>query len=167
MNKGLSEGQKVAFTSSIPVVERPRLIDQIISDPHWLVGFVDGEGCFFVSIRKSKVLLGEAVTLKFQITQHVRDLSLLRSLENTLGCGRVEISNKNWACYVVTVFSDTLNKIIPFFDRYPLLGVKRKNFDDFSKVVSLVKSKEHLTKCGLDKIKQIKIGMNKERKYDD
>jgi len=34
MNKGLSEGQKVAFTSSIPVVERPRLIDQIISDPH-------------------------------------------------------------------------------------------------------------------------------------
>lgn len=68
---------------------------------------------------------------------------------------------------MVTVFSDTLNKIIPFFDRYPLLGVKRKNFDDFSKVVSLVKSKEHLTKCGLDKIKQIKIGMNKERKYDD
>ena len=58
---------------------------------------------------------------------------------------------------MVTVFSDTLNKIIPFFDRYPLLGVKRKNFDDFSKVVSLVKSKEHLSKCRLDKIKQIKI----------
>ena len=52
MNKGLSEGQKVAFTSSIPVVERPRLIDQIISDPHWLVGFVDGEGMFFCKYTK-------------------------------------------------------------------------------------------------------------------
>lgn len=124
-------------------------------------------GCFFVSIQKSKVLIGESVTLKFKITQHVRDLSFIRSLENTFGCGRVEISNKNWACYVVTAFSDILNKIIPFFDQYPLQGVKRQNFDDFSRVVSLVKNKEHLSKCGLEKIKQIKIGMNKERKYDD
>lgn len=164
MNRGLSEGQKAAFSSCVPV-ERPELIDQIIPDPHWLVGFVDGEGCFFVRIQKSKVSLGESVLLKFVITQHVRDLRLIRSLENTFGCGRVEISNKGWAYYIVTVFSDILNNIKPFFDQYPLQGVKQKNFDDFSKVVSLMENKEHLTKEGLEKIKQIKLGMNKERKY--
>lgn len=165
MNKGLSEVQKAAFSTSVIPVERPKLIDQVISDPHWIVGFVDGEGCFFVYIQKSKVLIGEAVRLKFQITQHVRDLSLIRSLENTFGCGRVEIS-RSWACYVVTTFSDNLNKIIPFFDKYPLQGVKRKNFDDFNRVVSLVKNNKHLSKCGLEEIKQIKMGMNKGRKYD-
>jgi len=46
-------------------------------------------------------------------------------------------------------------------------GVKQKNFDDFNRVVSLVKSKEHLSKLGLEKIKQIKIGMNKRRNYDN
>jgi hypothetical protein len=157
MNKGLSEEQKAAFPASVLPVERPKLVDQVISDPHWIVGFVDGEGCFFVNIQKSKVLIGEAVRLKFQITQHVRDLSLIRSLENTFGCGRVEISNKSWACYVVTTFSDISNKIVPFFDKYPLQGVKRKNFDDFSRVVSLVKNNKHLSKSGLEEIKQIKI----------
>jgi len=166
MNKGLSEAQKIAFSTNVSV-ERPKLTNQVIPNPHWLVGFVDAEGCFFVSIRKSKVLIGEAVTLRFQITQHVRDLSLIRSLENTFGCGRVEISNKSWACYVVTAFPDILNKIVPFFDQYPMQGVKQKNFDDFNRVVSLVKSKEHLSKLGLEKIKQIKIGMNKRRNYDN
>jgi hypothetical protein len=33
MNRGLSEGQKAAFSSCVPV-ERPELIDQIILDPH-------------------------------------------------------------------------------------------------------------------------------------
>jgi hypothetical protein len=64
------------------------------------------------------------------------------------------------------VFSDVLNKIMPFFDQYPLQGAKRQNLEDFNGVVSLLKSKEHLTKDGLDKIKQIKKGMNKGRKYN-
>jgi hypothetical protein len=55
---------------------------------------VDGEGCFFVSIQKSKVSVGEAVKLKYSVTQHVRDLNLIKSFEKTFGCGRVEISNR-------------------------------------------------------------------------
>jgi hypothetical protein len=129
MNRGLSKVQKADITTSVIPVERPKLNDSfgVITDPslrdphyhdnvgHWIVGFVDAEGCFFVSIQKSKVLMGESVKLKFQLTQHVRDLSLIKSLETTFGCGRVEISNKSWACYVVTRFSYITDKIIPFF----------------------------------------------------
>jgi hypothetical protein len=46
---------------------------------------------------------------------------------------------------------------------YPLEGVKRLNFEDFCRVVSIMESKKHLTNEGLDEIKQIKKGMNKGR----
>ncbi len=42
MNKGLSK-------KLVTPVLRP----QVIKDPNWLAGFVDGEGCFFVSIYNS------------------------------------------------------------------------------------------------------------------
>jgi len=62
-------------------------------------------------------------------------------------------------------FSDILNKIIPFFKKYPIIGTKRLDFEDFSKVASIVQSKEHLTQEGIGKILKIKSGMNQDRKF--
>lgn len=45
-------------------------------------------------------------------------------------------------------YSDVVNKIIPFFNQYPILGVKRLDFLDFKKVAELIKNKEHLTESG-------------------
>jgi HJR/Mrr/RecB family endonuclease len=42
-------------------------------------------------------------------------------------------------------FDDIVNKIIPFFKKHPIQGVKAKNFKDFCKVVVLMKEKKHLT----------------------
>lgn len=58
--------------------------------------------------------------------------------------------------YVVVKFSDVIEKIIPFFDKYPILGVKKKDFDDFKLTANIMKNKEHLTLEGLEKIKKIK-----------
>ena len=48
----------------------------------------------------------------------------------------------------------------------PLLGVKAKNLTDFCKVANIMKAKGHLTKEGLDKILEIKTGMNTGRVLD-
>jgi hypothetical protein len=53
--------------------------------------------------------------------------------------------------------------IIPFFDKYPILGIKSLDFQDFKQVSGLIQSKEHLTTKGLNEIKQIKLGMNRGR----
>lgn len=46
--------------------------------PDWFTGFVDGEGCFYVSITKNKKTKdGVNVALVFSISQHVRDELLL------------------------------------------------------------------------------------------
>ena len=60
--------------------------------------------------------------------------------------------------------SDILNIIIPFFVKYPILGIKALDFADFCKVAELMKTKAHLTLDGLEEIRLIKEGMNKGRK---
>ena len=43
-------------------------------DANWIVGFVDGEGCFHVSINKMhKMTLGLQVLPEFRVVQHHRD----------------------------------------------------------------------------------------------
>ena len=55
------------------------------------------------------------------------------------------------------------NKIIPLFNEYPLIGVKREDYLDFVKTAELIKSKDHLTEDGIEKIKLIRNKMNKGR----
>jgi len=164
INKGLSDDLKAHFPNVIPI-PRPLIHNQEIND-YWLAGFIDGEGCFYISIAESKTKIGNSVSLRFQITQHIRDKALLESFVNFFGCGRIEIKTNDsytWVDYVTSKFSDITEKIIPFLNKYLILGIKSKNFDDFCKVAELMKSKEHLTSDGLEKIKLIKKGMNSNR----
>jgi hypothetical protein len=65
--------------------------------------------------------------------------------------------------FYVGKLSDLHQKIIPFFSRYPIIGVKAKDFEDLSKVALLMQSKAHLTKEGLEQIQKIKAGMYRGR----
>jgi hypothetical protein len=60
-------------------------------------------------------------------------------------------------------FNNIDDKIIPFIEEYPVIGVKAKDFEDFKEASILIKSKAHLTKEGLDKILLIKSRMNFKR----
>jgi hypothetical protein len=66
--------------------------------------------------------------------------------------------------YTVTKFKDINEKIIPFFDKYPLIGTKMLNFASFKLVTQMMENKEHLTVEGIEKIKIIKSGMNTGKK---
>jgi hypothetical protein len=58
--------------------------------------------------------------------------------------------------FVVSSFSDIESKIVPFFNKYPLHGVKAQDFADFKRVMDLMKVKAHLTAEGLEQILKIK-----------
>ena len=62
------------------------------------------------------------VYLRFQLTQHVRDEELIKSLIEYLGCGTVH-KDRNTFNFLVSKFSDIDDKIIPFFAKYPIHGV--------------------------------------------
>lgn len=88
MNLGLSNMLKSEFNEFIPV-ERPVINTENIPDPYWIAGFVSGEGNFSVNITKSTNKLGKRVQLRFRVTQHERDLKLLKVLIKYLGTGSI------------------------------------------------------------------------------
>jgi len=135
-----------------------------IPDSNWLAGFSEGESCFYINIYKSeKSKLGFAVQLVFKITQHYRDIELLKCISNYLGCGRVE-KRKSKACdFAVTSFKSFDEKIIPFFFFNPLYGSKSLELNSFKEAFLIMKNKEHLEVQGLEKFKNIKNSMNTKR----
>ena len=133
-------------------------------DPNWLAGFVSAEGNFFINIINSNNIVGKQVILMFSISQHSRDAGLLRTICNFLGCGKYySRTNQDEGYITVTKFSEIDLKIIPLFKQYPIIGVKYLDFSEFSKVMDIIKVKEHLIKEGLAKIEKIKSGMNTKR----
>ena len=160
MNEGLSDGLKTSFPGTIPV-HRPLIRDQEIRDPNWLAGFTSGEGSFMIKTRKSSAH-GYSVLLVFKLSQHRRDLELMRKLADYLDCGHY-YPYLDAGDFTVTRISDITDKIIPFFDRYPISGAKAKDFEGFKEASVFIKSKAHLTKEGLDKILLIKSRMNFKR----
>ena len=160
MNKGLSDSLKADFPDLV-LSPRPLVLNQTIEDPNWLSGFTEGEGCFLVNIQKSAGhKLKERVVLRFILTQHVRDSYLVNNLRDFLDCGIVRPNVDSTLSLVVSNFSDISDKIIPFFDKYPLHGAKVNDYLATKKIVSLMKDKLHLTLDGLNEIKTIKAGMN-------
>ena len=164
MNLGLSDVLKKAFPDVVPVT-RSIVLDQKIQDPNWLAGFTGGEGCFSINILKDRTKHGEAVHLDFRLTQHERDKILMKSFIKYLNCGTVN-KNRDVCVFRVTKFDDIINKIIPFFKKHPIYGVKALDFADWCQVAYMIQDKKHLTPEGLEKIKQIKAGMNRGRKWN-
>lgn len=165
MNLGLSEAIQKAFPDVNPL-GRPDVKLPPVIDSNWLAGFAEGESNFAIRISSSVTnKLGKSVSLIFIITQHNRDFLLMKSIENLFDCGQVKKRPKE-SCvdFMVTKFLDINEKIIPFFNKYPLTGCKKQDYLDFCKVAELMKNKAHLTSEGLDEIIRIKAGMNTGRK---
>lgn len=161
MNMGITDTLKANFSSINPISTEDiyKLENQI--DENWLLGFINGEACFFISIYKSpKSKLGQAIQLVFKITQHYRDIELINFIVNFLDCGRVEKRSSNGCDFTLTSSYDKLLKKINLNN---LLGLKLLDFNDFYKAYLLVKEKKHLTKEGLREIIEIKENMSSRR----
>ena len=104
--------------------------------------------------------------MKFQITQDILDKKLLQNIVEYLGCGYYrEVAKNSDGRFEVESAKEILAKITPFFDKYPILGIKSLDFEDFKKVCSIVKIKKHLTPEGIKTILEIKSNMNQNRTY--
>ena len=164
LNNGLSYNLNLAFPDTIPIV-RPLVVDAKIPNPNWLAGFMTGEGCFYIRISKSSSnKSGHQVVLVASISQHSRDEQLMNTIVDYLGCGvYIPRLNQNWGEIRVFKLSELESKLIPFFNKFPIKGVKALDYADFCKVALMMHNKDHLTKKGLEIIKQIKSGMNTKR----
>lgn len=170
LNWGLSKTLKESFPSRVPVgpsdppfrdmeEEKVKIEDNILKflSSEWVAGFSSGESNFFITISGTKVWL------RFSIGQDSRDILLLKSLVNFFNCGYVaQYKNRKVCEFIVTKINDIIIYILPFFDKHRIEGSKYNDYLNFKKAAILIKSKEHLTEKGLNKIIELKNSMNKK-----
>ena len=64
----------------------------------------------------------------------------METLIKYFGSGTVRKDSRHPAVYLILInFADLTNKIIPLFEKYPILGIKQSDFIDFCKVAKIVK----------------------------
>ncbi len=124
--------------------------------PDWVVGFVDGEGCFQVRIEPHpESSSGYEVLPEFVVVQHERDVQLLYALKSFFGCGVVRRNHGEQMVYRVRRREHLRDRIIPFFEKHPLKSKKRIDFIRFRRVVLLMEQGAHRTPDGLERIRSV------------
>ena len=132
----------------------------------YLAGFTDGEGCFYVGVHPtSNVSLGLQVIPEFHVSQNGERVSVLQLFVDTLGCGLIKknaSANSRDKTYVFVVkrHNDLYERVLPFFQRFPLRSEKQQEFLRFAQVVEMMHRKEHLSSEGLRRILGIAFLMN-------
>ena len=131
-------------------------------DAGWVVGFVDGEGCFHVGINSHPdMTAGFQVLPEFTVVQHERDAQVLHGLKAYFGCGVVRKNHGDRMAYRVRGKEHLLQTILPFFMKHPLKSKKNVDFLKFRDVLLMMEKGEHLTSEGLAKIREIASKMNR------
>ena len=131
-------------------------------EAQWVVGFVDGEGCFHVSINPhAEMSIGYQVLPEFTVVQHERDVQILHALKAHFECGVVRRNHGDRMAYRVRSKEHLLQRIIPFFMRHPLKTRKNVDFLKFRDVLLLMEKNVHLTEEGISAIRAIAGQMNR------
>ena len=135
----------------------------------WIVGFVDGEGCFSVTIQKAATSIGWQIFPEFVVTQGEKSLSVLHDLQKFFGCGKIFVNHRYdnhkepIYRYCVRSMSDLRGEIIPFFQENQLRTAKRTDFEKFVRVVELMNERKHLNFEGITEIAVIVQTMNRRK----
>jgi hypothetical protein len=145
-----------------PKLSEPIRKEQIHKEklnPHYVAGFIDGEGSFSISIGKHKTLRrGFEVRPEFEIELRADDREILERILITIGCGSIydcSYERYGWyphVKYKVTSIKKMRDILFPFLDQYPLQAKKAKSYKLFREIVLMVCKKEHLHDEGFGRI---------------
>lgn len=142
--------------------------DRVIS-AEYIVGFTDGEGCFYVQIRTDY-----RIVLRYFITQRYDNKEILEQIRDFFGVGYVHLKKQEWGkayrrsrrptyVFEVTKQDHIQQVIVPFFRKHSLQGIKRFSFEKFAAIADLVKGRQdtrRLSKKELEQVSTLKKTMN-------
>jgi hypothetical protein len=103
----------------------------------WLSGFTDGEGCFAMKEYARPPTYVFVANIYFEITLRSDEISVIRLIRSFFDCGRIYTDNsaqrrnenaKPTISFRMNKSNDLVTKLIPHFERYPLLAKKKRDF---------------------------------------
>jgi hypothetical protein len=117
--------------------ERPYIEAIPASLGSFLSGFALGEGSFMLVCRK-RDHHGRSfrISAAFNVSQHDRTpLDLFREV---LGCGTLRQAGNGGWYWEVNRLSDLASRIVPFFDRFPIVGKKAEDYRLWRRAILLL-----------------------------
>ena len=160
----LSREMRVVTMRRVRTISRKDHVQAAAVSDDYLYGLIDGEGMFHVGIVPSPFTrLGWQVIYLFKVAQNPIGETVLRSLQERLGCGTIAPNAKaggrdRTLKYVVRDLENLTERVVPFCDGK--LVVKREAFNRFKDVLARVRGGDHLTAQGLLEIVDIAYAMN-------
>ena len=146
----------------------PRYTREFLSA--YVSGYVDGEGCFTVSISpRAKLAVGWEVRPSFSVSQNGDRAEVLHAVLGLFGCGSIRPDRSDRTLkWETRRLEDLLDRVIPHFERFPLLSGKRSDFERFASVCRLMAGGAHRNRAGLAEIVELARGMNSsgKRRYE-
>jgi hypothetical protein len=117
--------------------ERPSIEAIPASLGSFLSGFALGEGSFMIVRRKrGDYQRSFKLSAAFNVSQHDRvPLDLFRE---TLGCGSLRRAGNGGWYWEVNRLSDLAAQVVPFFDRFPVVGQKAEDFQLWRSAIALL-----------------------------
>ena len=142
----------------------------------WVIGFVDGEGCFSIGLvrqpgggERTGYRTGYQVSHELAVTQGAQSVSCLYELQSFFGVGQVlpnrryDNHREHMFRYTVRRRVDLIDVVIPFFRAHPMHSTKQLNFEKFARCVELMDVGHHLSREGLADVIEIMETMNRQK----
>lgn len=128
-------------------------------DKKWLLGFIEGSGCFSIVIRKSSTTVGYQTIADFTLKLPASQRDLLEKIQKTLKVGRL-YENGDEVILKATKLSDA-RALATFFTPHSFVSeAKKKEFANWKKCVSLMNKGSHTTKNGLLEIARLRDALH-------
>ena len=135
---------------------------------NYIVGFVDGEGCFSISVKKqADTKYGWVIDPVFHVTQSRQRSVVLEIIKRTFRCGRIipkPGQEEDVLQYVVDSRPNLTKIIIPFFDKNKPIG-KWNEYISFKEIVTALQKGQHRTRAGIEELLKKAYELSSDRKH--
>jgi hypothetical protein len=130
--------------------------------PSYISGYVDGEGCFSVSVSpRPTLIVGWEVRPSVSVSQNGNRSEVLLDLRQYFGCGTLRPDRSDRTLkWEVRSLPLIMERVIPHFRRYPMRSGKQRDFELFASVCERMARGEHRSFEGLREIVRLAGEMN-------
>ena len=136
---------------------------------YYIVGLVDSEGCFSISIKKQEnTKFGWVIDPVFHVTQSTENIIVLEILKRIFNCGRIipkPGQEETTLQYIVDSRRNLVEKIIPFFKKNKPI-IKWQEFQLFAEIVKGLEKGEHKALNGFIKLLKKAYEASPNRKHE-
>jgi LAGLIDADG endonuclease len=134
----------------------------LVDLPSYISGYVDGEGCFTVSISpRPTLVVGWEVRPSLSVSQNGDRTEVLLQIQQYFGCGSIRPDRSDRTVkWEVRSLPLILERVIPHFRQYPLQSGKHRDFGLFASICERMAQGQHRSVAGFMEIVRLAGQMN-------